>query len=199
MKPANEGEIERYKELILVELRKIKREGIENLIDFLENKSDYFRAPASTRFHGCEIGDLARHSYQVFLLLEEKNKRYKLGLSHDTVALTALLHDVCKANFYAIEKKWTKDENNQWIEVDKWSVHDKFPIGHGEKSVIVIQRFINLTDEEAMMIRWHMVAFDPGIHFNYPSGYPFNSALAKYKGLTALFTADYEASNIIGI
>lgn len=78
-----------------------------------------------------------------------------------------------------------------------YSVNDQFPIGHGEKSVIVIQKFIQLEDFEALAIRWHMSAFDPGVHFRYPSGYPFGSAMEKSPLVTILFTADFEASNVI--
>ncbi len=74
---------------------------------------------------------------------------------------------------------------------------DQLPLGHGEKSVFLLERHIALTDEEAVAIRFHMVAFDAGIHFNYPSGFPFQQAVKQYPLLTLLFTADYEASNIL--
>jgi hypothetical protein len=78
-----------------------------------------------------------------------------------------------------------------------YSVDDQLPLGHGEKSVFMLQRFIPLTDEEALAIRWHMTAFDPSIHFNYPNGYAFKKAAEMSPLVTLLFTADYEASNII--
>lgn len=78
-----------------------------------------------------------------------------------------------------------------------YSVEDQFPLGHGEKSVIILQKFIQLEDFEALAIRWHMVAFDAGIHFNYPSGYAFRAAVEKSPLVTLLFTADFEASNIL--
>ena len=76
-------------------------------------------------------------------------------------------------------------------------VDDVFPVGHGEKSVFMIQQFIKLYDEEIAAIRWHMIAFDAGVHFNYPSGFPFRQSLEKYPLATVLFTADFEASNIL--
>lgn len=81
--------------------------------------------------------------------------------------------------------------------VTSYKVNDQFPMGHGEKSVSILQDFIRLTEEEKLAIRWHMVAFDAGIHFNYPSGFAFNQAVNKYPLVTLLFTADFEASNII--
>lgn len=81
----------------------------------------------------------------------------------------------------------------------KYQVKDEFPVGHGEKSVFLIQKFLQLTEEEVAAIRWHMCAFDAGIHFNYPSGFPFRAATEKYPLVTLLFTADYEVSNILKI
>lgn len=78
-----------------------------------------------------------------------------------------------------------------------YTVKDQFPMGHGEKSVSILQDFIPLNDVEKLAIRWHMCAFDPGIHFNYPSGYPYREAVKLHPLVTLLFTADYEASNII--
>jgi len=78
-----------------------------------------------------------------------------------------------------------------------YRIEDQLPLGHGEKSLYLITRYIDLTDEEAAAIRWHMVAFDAGIHFNYPSGFPFREAVKKYPLVTLLFTADFEASNIL--
>jgi len=78
-----------------------------------------------------------------------------------------------------------------------YKVNDQFPMGHGEKSVILLQQFIKLEDFEMLAIRWHMSSFDAGIHFNYPSGYPFRAAVEKSPLVTLLATADMEASNIL--
>lgn len=78
-----------------------------------------------------------------------------------------------------------------------YKVEDQFPIGHGEKSVILAQKFIKLTDEEILAIRWHMASFDAGIHFNFPSGFAFRNACERLPLVTMLFTADTEASNIL--
>ena len=79
---------------------------------------------------------------------------------------------------------------------EAYTVDDKFPMGHGEKSVSILQDFFHLTEEEKLAIRWHMAAFDASIHFDYPNGFPFRSA-AEIPLVTLLFTADYEASQII--
>lgn len=79
----------------------------------------------------------------------------------------------------------------------EWQVDDQLPLGHGEKSVYVLQKYIQLTDEEALAIRWHMTCFDAGIHFNYPSGYAFRKAADESKLVTALFTADYEVDKLL--
>jgi hypothetical protein len=78
-----------------------------------------------------------------------------------------------------------------------YKVKDQLPLGHGEKSLYLAAQHIELTDEEACAIRWHMIAFDAGVHFNYPSGYPFRQAMDQYQLVTLLFTADIEASNIL--
>ena len=78
-----------------------------------------------------------------------------------------------------------------------WGVDDKLPLGHGEKSLFLIGKFLQLTDPEAAAIRWHMLAFDPGIHFNYPSGYAFRAAADKYPLVPLLFAADYLSSQLV--
>lgn len=160
---------------------KINRKGNIELKYWLESETDFLNAPASTKYHGSNEGGLLEHSIIVHSLLEEKNKRYNLGLSEETVIICGLLHDVCKTNFYK--------RNGIGYKVD-----DQFPVGHGEKSVFLLQRFIELTDQEIAMIRWHMVAFDVSIHFDYPNGYAFRSAVKKWPQIVFLFTADYEAS-----
>ena len=183
------------KETIMDLLKFTQREGVENLMGFLEN-SDYFTAPSSTMFHGAHEGGLAEHSFSVYELLKEKNKRYGNPYPDESVVICGLLHDLCKVNFYKRGRKNVK-ENGRWTEKEVWMVDDDMPLGHGEKSVIMIQDYIKLTDLEKQAIRWHMVAFDAGIHFNYPSGFAFRKASEKYPAIVLLFTADYESSYMI--
>lgn len=171
------------------------RDGKKDLIAWLET-TDFFTAPASTMFHGNIEGGLAEHSLNVYELLAEKVKRYNLDISMGTIVICGLLHDVNKTNFYKKDFKWVKDDG-KWIQKEIWVVDDKFPSGHGEKSVFLIQKFINLTDEEILAIRWHMGNFDPGISFNYPSGFPFRQSQKSHKLVTLLMTADMEAMFIL--
>jgi len=172
----------------------VKREGIEGVVSFIQN-SDFFKAPCSTEFHLCQPGGLAEHTLNVYDLLAEKVKRYSLPIPDETVVVCGLGHDLCKANFYIPGTRNVK-ENGAWREKKIFKVQDQFPFGHGEKSVSILQDHIKLTQDEKLAIRWHMVAFDPGIHFGYPSGFPFREA-SKNPLVVLLFTADYEASQII--
>ena len=171
---------------------KIKREGIQNLIKWLENnpQTSFYKSPCSKDHHLNYEGGLAIHSWNVYELFKEKNQRYKLGLSEESVIICGLLHDICKVNFYKQVKTY-KDgcsEPEYGYEYD-----DKFPIGHGEKSVIIIEKFITLTDEEACIIRWHMAGFDIS-----PYGKPaYYKAIEMYPACLALHTADYEATTFL--
>ena len=171
-----------YKNSIINELVKVQREGMPELIKFLET-SDFFRAPASSKHHGVFPGGLAKHSLNVFMLLKEKNERFNLGLKEETMIITGLLHDACKIYYYMGKGR-------------SYKVVDSFPVGHGEKSVFVLQRFIKLTDEEIAMIRWHMNAWDNSIQLNGPN-YAFNDAEKRWKGIVAIFTADIEATKYV--
>jgi hypothetical protein len=175
----------------------VERQGINMLKHFLQG-SDFFEAPCSTEFHLCRPGGLSEHSLNVYKLLLEKVERYKLSISTQTVIVCGLGHDLCKANFYVKGTKNVK-ENGVWKEKQVYLVKDQFPMGHGEKSVSILQDFIGLTEEEKLAIRWHMVAFDAGIHFGYPSGFAFREAVKKFPLVTLLFTADYEASQILEV
>jgi len=95
------------------------------------------------------------------------------------------------------KQKWRKDDHGKWEPYVVWTVEDSLPLGHGEKSLYIVGKFIDLTDEEAAAIRWHMTAFDAGIHFDYPSGYAFRAASNKYPLVPLLFLADYGSSQLL--
>ncbi len=152
------------KERFIELLRSTKREGIEKLIDFLE-KTDFFTAPASTRFHmSCE-GGLLQHSLNVYDCLaglgtttgdvqEFQTAGMRLdSIPQESIIIVALLHDLCKVNFYATEMRWRKDANNKWEQYPVYAVNDRNPYGHGEKSVMMASEFIHLTMEERYAIR----------------------------------------------
>lgn len=134
------------RESIIKKLSATGRENITDLIDWLDS-TDFFTAPASAKHHLNVEGGLAYHSWSVYQTLRQLDRITNLHLSEETMIITALLHDVCKINRYH-----KKD--------DGWEHHEQLPLGHGEKSVILIQRYIKLTDQESMMIRWHMGGYD---------------------------------------
>lgn len=141
----------------------IKREGADKLLEWLE-KSDFFSAPASTKFHSAHEGGLCEHSVKVFqrfleLIKNEYGENFEEKISMESIALIALCHDVCKVNTYKIDFRNVK-ENGVWVQKPYYAVDDKLPYGHGEKSVYIINGFTRLSREEALAINWHMGAFD---------------------------------------
>ncbi len=136
----------------------ITRRGADRLLEWLQG-TDFFTAPASTRFHAAYEGGLVEHSlhvYQVFL-----KKHFVEGEDDpESVAICTLLHDICKAGFYEVSMRNRKNDAGVWEKVPYYTVNDRFPYGHGEKSVFLIERFMRLKTEEAVAIRWHMGGFD---------------------------------------
>ena len=178
---------------IMERLRSIKREGIEDLITYLLERTDYFIAPASTKFHSNFDGGLAFHSNNVVELLIQKNEQYKLGLSLDTIYLTGYLHDLCKCNIYEKTMRLKKDEmTGKWIGYASYEINENVPLGHGEKSVILLQQFVKLSLEECLMIRWHMGAYIPKEDYR-----DYNKAIELYKSVLAFSNADAEASHFL--
>ena len=134
------------KEEFISLLRSTNREGIEEVIQFLE-KSDFYKAPASTRFHGSFEGGLLEHSMKVYEILKHKvkNSVLNLNVSDDTLIIIALLHDICKVNFYKVDYRNAKNERGEWEKVPYYTVDDTIPYGHGEKSVMMITEYMKLT------------------------------------------------------
>ena len=141
----------------------IKRDGASSLLDYL-NRTDFFTAPASARFHMAEVGGLCQHSLNVYNRLLAAVKAdfgddYQKVYSDETLAICGLLHDLCKVNYYVVEMRNVKEESG-WVKRPFFKVEEKFPYGHGEKSVFIATQYIKLTPEEAMAINWHMGGFD---------------------------------------
>ena len=147
-------------EFISIFKENITRPGSEQLLHWLEG-SDFFIAPASTRFHGNHEGGLVEHSLNVYkcLLEELETVELKIQYTRETVAIVGLLHDICKTNFYKKGFRNVK-ENGTWVQKEIYEIEDKFPLGHAEKSVIMLQNFIKLDANEIYAIRAHMGAFD---------------------------------------
>lgn len=175
----------------------IHRPGSDKLLEFLlSNKSDFFTAPASTRFHGNYDGGLVEHSLNVYDCLTDYLSRqrvvndYGLNYSEESIAIVSLLHDLCKINCY---KKGIRNvkENGQWIQVPTYEYHDTLPYGHGEKSVYMISGYMRLTREEAFAIRYHM-GFAGGEDVRN-----VGAAFEMFPLAFALSTADMEATYFI--
>lgn len=152
-------------EFVKIFTENINRDGAKELLDYLvdEKKCDFFTAPASTRYHGAYEGGLAEHSLNVYKCLKDYLSRDKikeefgLSFSDETIAIVALLHDMCKINIYKTSMRNVKDESSgQWTKVPYYQFEDKLPYGHGEKSVYMISGYIRLSRDEAFAIRYHM-------------------------------------------
>ncbi len=142
---------------------KIHREGSDEMLEYLLSPhSDFFTAPASTRFHGSYEGGLLQHSLNVyhclcdFLERQRAKEVYGMNYSDETIAIVALLHDICKINFYKVDYRNAKNENGVWEKVPYYAIEDKMPYGHGEKSVYIINGYMRLSREEAFAVRYHM-------------------------------------------
>lgn len=150
-------------EFIKIYQDNIKRKGSDKLLEYLmSDASDFFTAPSSTRFHGSHEGGLVEHSVNVYHCLADYLTRprtkelYRMDYSEETVALVALLHDICKLNFYKIDYRNAKNAQGIWEKVPYYTVDDTLPYGHGEKSVYIISSYMRLSREEAFAIRYHM-------------------------------------------
>ena len=172
----------------------ITRPGSDALLDYLENKSDFFSAPASTKHHNAFAGGLAAHCLNVYHCLADYLSRprvkevYQLDYPPETIAIIALLHDVCKIGCYTAGSRNVKGPDGKWSAVPTFFYHDPLPYGHGEKSVYIITGFMRLTRDEAFAIRWHM-------GFSGPEDVrTIGQALSQYPLAFALATADMEAS-----
>ena len=199
---SNQNKIERFEEL----LRGTKREGIENLLEFIR-KSDFYTAPASTRFHSCHEGGLLEHSLNVYDCLKSKCNSSvwidNIEVNTDTIIIVSLLHDICKVYTYGSElknkkeyhDKGTKSDSNgrfDWVTVPSYVIEDKFPYGHGEKSVMIAEQYIKLKPIERYAIRWHMGFTEPKENWNI-----LGTAIRKYPLILALHTADLEATYLM--
>ena len=178
------------KEKFIELLRSTNREGIESLIAFLE-KTDFYSAPASTRFHGSYEGGLLEHSMKVYEILSYKLKNNVIDLfvPEDTIIITALLHDICKVNFYKVDYRNAKNSMGEWEKVPYYTVDDTIPYGHGEKSVMMISEYIKLTSEEKYAIRWHMGFTEPKETYT-----TLGAAFKKYPLALLIHEADLEAT-----
>ena len=190
------------KDMFLEIYRKnITRPGSEEFLKWLES-TDFFTAPASTRFHLSRPGGLVEHSVHVYerllnLYREEHRDQNAPGEyfltpeEMEKVAVVGLLHDICKANFYSVEMRNRKNEQGQWEKYPFYVVNDQLPYGHGEKSAYIISGFMKLSREEAMAIRWHMGFSDNEFK---AGGYSVGNAFEKFPLALLTHIADLQAT-----
>ena len=203
---------ERFDEL----MDKITRPGKERFIGWLRDSTDFFTAPASSRYHlACE-GGLLQHSLNVYECLVAKRsdpiwEDALKDIPEESFIIMALFHDLCKANFYIKGSKNQKSYDHEkvmaaeprqrkhddlgdfvWETVLKYEIDDKLPLGHGEKSVILLSGFMKLSCQEAMAIRWHMGYSEDRSQYNV-----LGEAMSKFPVVLALNEADLEASKLL--
>ena len=150
-------------EILEICRRDIHREGIEKVLSWLET-SDFFTAPASTKYHGNFEGGLAQHSLYVYKELNKILQCYGLSIEPETVAIVSLFHDICKVHYYKRSFRKSKDAKGNWIDVPYYEVDELFPGGeHADKSIIILQQFMQLMPKEILAIRGHMGGFDTSV------------------------------------
>jgi hypothetical protein len=184
--------IEEFENLLL----SVEREGVENLLGFIR-KSDFYTAPASTKYHSCHEGGLLEHSLNVYKCLVAKldNPTWKDALAEipkESLVVSSLLHDLCKTYFYVVEYRNKKNDDGIWEKVPYYTIDDKIAYGHGEKSVMMIEEYIKLTPVERYSIRWHMGWSEPKENYN-----ALGKAMGKYPLVLALHEADQEATYLL--
>lgn len=189
-------------EQILLEFKKAEESGRKDFDVFLKwlSESDFKTAPASTKFHNSVDGGLMDHSLNVLKFARLLNSELKLNIDDTSIILSSLLHDLCKVNFYTMGWEWdkeVKDKTGKWEKKDVYKVEDQFPMGHGEKSVIVaLQQGLVLKEEEMAAIRWHMLKWD----VSESSKYTMSDAMDKIPLVKIIALADqmaelYETQN----
>jgi len=181
-------------EFLRIYRESIGRPGAEKLLEWLE-KTDFFYAPASGKFHSAHLGGLCEHSvktyYRFLQLLQleyEENMEEKIPM--ESIAVIALLHDVCKVNCYKEEYRNVKVDG-EWVQKPYYSFEDNLPYGHGEKSVYIISGFMKLSREEAMAINWHMGGFDKRV---IGGSYALSDVFYMYPTALLFHLADVQAT-----
>jgi hypothetical protein len=177
-------------------LQGARREGIDKLMQWLENETDFYTAPASSQFHGAFEGGLLLHSIAVYKYLKNFTKALT-EITEETIIITGLLHDLCKVNYFTKQLKNVKiPGEKRWEEEMQYTIEDSLPMGHGEKSVYLAMKHISLTDEEALAIRWHMGGYDDAARA-YIGGKSQSNSYKMYPLAAALNIADMYVTYIL--
>ncbi len=207
-----EENIKRFEEL----MGSVERDGVKELMDYIKNKTDFYIAPASTQFHLACDGGLLQHSLNVYDCLVAKKqspvwKKVIETIPEESLIIMALLHDLCKVNFYvkgtknqktydpekvAAAENWQVKHDDKgdfiWETVLRYEIDDTMPLGHGEKSVMLINCFMKLKTPEIFAIRWHMGFSEEKSQYK-----AVGDAMEKYPIVLALHEADLEASKLL--
>ncbi len=192
-------DIERFE----CELRRVDRKGMDDLLKYIR-KSDFYTAPASTRFHlSCE-GGLLQHSLNVLdalrgiLIPVGDHWEYRAAgrtvctVTGENIIIAALLHDICKTYYYAVSMRNAKnEETGQWEKVPYYTVSNKMPLGHGPKSAMIIKEYIKLENVEMYAI-WHHMGFSSKVDEK-----ELGEAIERYPFIWALHTADMMATHMM--
>ena len=187
------------------ELAKVQRPGMDKLLEYIQ-KSDFYKAPASTKYHLACPGGLLQHSLNVLDALRgllswrsDGNWEYRAAgkvvdtIPDDSVIMMALLHDICKTHFYGTSTRNVKNETTgRWEKVPFYTVNDMMPLGHGPKSAMIIKQYTTLTSQEMYAIWHHM-----GMNGNYENDNAVGKSIEMYPAVLALQTADMMASRFM--
>lgn len=186
----------------------IQREGIEQVLEYLMEKTDFFEAPSSSMFHLNEDGGLCQHSLNVFdtackvyesvakPAIESGNSPFVKEVSLESIAIATLFHDICKVKFYYKKEKWKKDNVGKWHSFMGYEVKDDFPYGHGEKSCLMLNWYMRLTMDEMLAIRWHMGMFDVA-ESGSSQRMAFYNATDKSPLVSIVHAADFLSSKLL--
>lgn len=160
----------------------------EPLMTFLKEEG-FLDAPASTKYHGNYEGGLFDHSWQVYQ--ELKMLTEKIGLKwqrYESPFVIGVFHDLCKYDQYILVPGDYEGDPVHYEYNTKTVLK-----GHGAKSVMLLSRFITLTEEEMLCIRYHMGAYEK------EEWAEFDAAIRKYQTVLYTHTADMLASKVRGV
>lgn len=170
----------------------VNRPGVEEFLNWLAG-TDFYTAPASSKYHLACAGGLVEHSINVATILRDRVQALGLPIPMASIVICGLGHDICKANYYTVEYRNRKNKQCQWEQYPFYAVKEKFPCGHGEKSVILLLQFMKLEPEEMLATRWHMGGFEPK---DFAGAQAMSAAMASHPLVVLTHLADMEATYI---
>ena len=196
--------INENKEEFVKLLKSTGREGVDDVIEELE-RLGFFSAPASAGHHLNVEGGLVQHSlntckaaFAIWEGMKALEPSPDTEVMKESIIISALLHDVCKADIYKRSVKKRKNKLGQWEDCEGYKVSYKdFPMGHGEKSLVVILLSgLELYDDEMLAIRWHMGAW--GLNQNsFEDVRNYDTAQKEYPLVAIIHAADVMAANVM--